>query len=154
MHKSLRVSLQSKEWRMVDEDHVGDHFSVLGFSSLDELMKLRMFDFLNLQSNDNYRAEEMLMCIYRFLYPDNSVDEAMYYGEIRQHFPYRSWRRKHKNLSEVTLADLLLPAGINEKAMQHLFDVVTVAFYKSEEYDSRQYRYASLQELRRSSCST
>ena len=38
---------------------------------------------------------------------------------------------------------------MNEDALLRIFDGVTAAFYKSDEYNSREYRYSNLSELRK-----
>lgn len=112
-------------------------------------MQLRVFDLLNLNRINNNRAEEMLICIYRLLYPNKKLDDGIYYDEIDQYFSYREWKKSHKQLDQVTVSDILLTEGINQAALLRIFDGVTTAFYKSSEYNSRSYRYSNLQDLRK-----
>lgn len=112
-------------------------------------MQLRVFDLLNLNRINNNRAEEMLLCIYRLLYPNKKLDDGIYNDEIDQYFSYREWKKSHKRLDQVTVSDILLTDGINQAALLRIFDGVTTAFYKSSEYNSRSYRYSNLQDLQK-----
>ena len=44
---------------------------------------------------------------------------------------------------------ILTTEDLNEGALLRIFDGVTAAFYKSDEYNSREYRYSNLSELRK-----
>lgn len=44
---------------------------------------------------------------------------------------------------------ILTTEDLNEGALLRIFDGVTAAFYKSDEYNSREYRYSNLLELRK-----
>lgn len=110
---------------------------------------LRVFDLLNICRINNNRAEEMLLCIYHLLQPDRRIDEGIYNDEIDQYFSYREWKKKHQPLSGVTVREILTTEDLNEGALLRIFDGVTAAFYKSDEYNSREYRYSSLSELRK-----
>ena len=44
---------------------------------------------------------------------------------------------------------ILTTEDLNEVALLRIFDGVTAAFYKSDEYNSREYRYSNLSELRK-----
>lgn len=147
MKKIFMTRFTSREWRGVDKDNIYVSFEMLGFKKVGDLIPIRVFDLLNLNRINNNRAEEMLLCIYRLLHPNRKLDEGIYNEEIEQYFSYREWKKDHKKLEQVTVSDILLTEGINEAALLRIFDGVTSAFYKSEEYDSRHYRYSSLQEL-------
>ena len=110
---------------------------------------MRVFDLLNISRINNNRAEEMLLCIYHLLQPDRRIDEGIYYDEIDRYFSYREWKKKHQPLSGVTVREILTTEDLNEVALLRIFDGVTAAFYKSDEYNSREYRYSSLTELRK-----
>lgn len=45
--------------------------------------------------------------------------------------------------------EILTTEDLNEVALLRIFDGVTAAFYKSDEYNSREYRYSNLSELRK-----
>ena len=45
--------------------------------------------------------------------------------------------------------EILATEDLNEDALLRIFDGVTAAFYKSDEYNSREYRYSNLSELRK-----
>lgn len=89
----------------------------------------------------------MLLCIYHLLQPDRRIDEGIYNDEIDQYFSYREWKKKHQPLSGVTVREILTTEDLNEGALLRIFDGVTAAFYKSDEYNSREYRYSNLSEL-------
>lgn len=57
--------------------------------------------------------------------------------------------KKHQPLSGVTVREILATEDLNEDALLRIFDGVTAAFYKSDEYNSREYRYSNLSELRK-----
>ena len=147
MEKIMMIKFNSPEWSRVDKDSVSSYFIMLGFKTVGDVMAIRVFDLLNLNRLNNNRAEEMLLCIYRLLHPNRKLDEGIYNEEIDQYFSYREWKKKHKQLKDVTVSDILLTKGINRAALLRIFDGVTSAFYKSNEYDSRSYRYNNLQEL-------
>lgn len=149
MNNIMMTRFYSREWQRVDKDSVYEVYLPLGIKKVSDVMQLRVFDLLNLCHINNNRAEEMLLCIYRLLYPNQRIDEGIYYEEIEQYFSYREWKKSHKRLDRVTVSDILLTEGINQAALLRIFDGVTTAFYKSSEYNSRSYRYSNLQDLRK-----
>lgn len=149
MQDYLKTMFISREWRNVDKDNIYMVFDTLGFKRVSDVMQLRVFDLLNLNRINNNRAEEMLLCIYRLLYPNKKLDDGIYNDEIDQYFSYREWKKLHKQLDRVTVSDILLTEGINQAALLRIFDGVTTAFYKSSEYNSRSYRYSNLRDLRK-----
>lgn len=149
MNQITRVKFDSPEWRKVDEYEVADAFIDVGFRRVKDVVELRVFDLLNISRINNNRAEEMLLCIYHLLQPDRRIDEGIYNDEIDQYFSYREWKKKHQPLSGVTVREILTTEDLNEGALLRIFDGVTAAFYKSDEYNSREYRYSSLSELRK-----
>ena len=149
MNQITRVKFDSPEWRKVDEYEVASPFIDVGFRWVKDVVDLRVFDLLNISRINNNRAEEMLLCIYHLLQPDRRIDEGIYNDEIDQYFSYREWKKKHQPLSGVTVREILTTEDLNEVALLRIFDGVTAAFYKSDEYNSREYRYSSLSELRK-----
>lgn len=130
-------------------DKVANPFVDVGFRQVKDVVDLRVFDLLNISRINNNRAEEMLLCIYHILQPDRRIDEGIYNDEIDQYFSYREWKKKHQPLSGVTVREILATEDLNEDALLRIFDGVTAAFYKSDEYNSREYRYSNLSELRK-----
>ena len=118
------------EWRSVDKDGIYVVFDMLGFKSVEDVVQLRVFELLNLNRINNNRVEEMLLCIYRLLYPNRKLDDGIFNDEIDQYFSYREWKKSHKKLDQVTVSDILLTEGINQAALLRIFDGVTAAFYK------------------------
>ncbi len=147
MKKFLITRFNSREWKSVDKDNIYIVFDMLGFKKVADVMQLRVFDLLNLNRINNNRAEEMLLCIYRLLYANQKLDDGIYNDEIDQYFSYREWKKEHKKLDQVTVSDILLTKGINRAALLRIYDGVTSAFYKSDEYNSRKYRYNDLKDL-------
>lgn len=149
MKQVMTVKFDSPKWRKIDEYKVATPFVDVGFRQVKDVVDLRVFDLLNISRINNNRAEEMLLCIYHLLQPDSRIDEGIYNDEIDQYFSYREWKKKHKPLSGVTVREILATEDLNESALLRIFDGVTAAFYKSDEYNSREYRYSSLLELRK-----
>ena len=147
MKKKLMTRFNTLEWRSVDKDGIYVVFDMLGFKSVEDVVQLRVFELLNLNRINNNRAEEMLLCIYRLLYPNRKLDDGIFNDEIDQYFSYREWKKSHKKLDQVTVSDILLTEGINQAALLRILDGVTAAFYKSSQYDRRRYRYSDLKEL-------
>lgn len=149
MKQVMMVKFDSPKWRKVDEYKVANPFIDVGFREVKDVVDLRVFDLLNISRINNNRAEEMLLCIYHLLQPDRRIDEGIYNDEIDQYFSYREWKKKHQPLSGVTVREILTTEDLNEGALLRIFDGVTAAFYKSDEYNSREYRYSNLSELRK-----
>lgn len=149
MKQVMMIKFDSLKWRMIDEYKVANPFIDVGFRQVKDVVDLRVFDLLNISRINNNRAEEMLLCIYHLLQPDSRIDEGIYNDEIDQYFSYREWKKKHQPLSGVTVREILTTEDLNEGALLRIFDGVTAAFYKSDEYNSREYRYSSLSELRK-----
>ena len=149
MKQVMMVKFDSPKWRKVDEYKVANPFVDVGFRQVKDVVDLRVFDLLNISRINNNRAEEMLLCIYHLLQPDSRIDEGIYNDEIDQYFSYRDWKKKHQPLSGVTVREILTTEDLNEGALLRIFDGVTAAFYKSDEYNSREYLYSSLSELRK-----
>ena len=149
MKQVMMVKFDSPKWRKVDEYKVANPFVDVGFRQVKDVVDLRVFDLLNISRINNNRAEEMLLCIYHLLQPDSRIDEGIYNDEIDQYFSYREWKKKHQPLSGVTVREILATEDLNEDALLRIFDGVTAAFYKSDEYNSREYRYSNLSELRK-----
>ena len=149
MKQIMKIKFNSEEWRTVDEDDIVIPFIDVGFRKVKDVVDLRVFDLLNISRINNNRAEEMLLCIYHLLQPDRRIDEGIYYDEIDQYFSYREWKKNHMPLSNVKVKDIFTTEDLNESALLRIFDGVTAAFYKSDEYNIREYRYSNLSELRR-----
>ena len=142
--------LYSHTWVRQLEYREMKRFSILGFRWPADFLEIRIFDFLNLYKVDSGIAEELIIELYKFLNPNLDVDEAMICGEMDQTFEYARWNKLHQDLSTVTIKDIVLTEDINKAAIIHIYKRVCDAFYKSQEYDCRHYKYGSLSELRRS----
>lgn len=146
MNSKASVNPTSIKWLAEDEQIVADYFLNLGFLSLKEILDMRVFDLMNMQGLDAVRVEEIIICLYKWLNPNTDIDEAIYIGTMTQPFPYAPWRKKHRDLSEVKVRDLVLVPDINMQAIQHFYDSIRRAFFKSEEYNWREYRYRNWRE--------
>jgi len=114
---------------------VANYFDSLGFEHIDQVLDMRVFDLLNMNLLDAVRVEEIIVCLYRSLNPNITVDEAMYCGAMNQCFDYTGWRKIHRQLEKITVRDLVLTKDINRKK-----------FFKSREYDWCEYRYTNYQD--------
>lgn len=128
MKKKLMTRFNTLEWRSVDKDGIYVVFDMLGFKSVEDVVQLRVFELLNLNRINNNRAEEMLLCIYRLLYPNRKLDDGIFNDEIDQYFSYREWKKSHKKLDQVTVSDILLTEGTIRRHCFRIFDGVTAAF--------------------------
>ena len=146
MNSKASVNPTSIKWLAEDEQIVADYFLDLGLRSLKEILDMRVFDLMNMQGLDAVRVEEIIICLYKWLNPNMDIDKAIYIGTMTQPFPYGPWRKKHRNLSEVKVRDLVLAPDINMQAIQHFYDSIRRAFFKSEEYNWREYRYRNWRE--------
>ncbi len=118
-----------------------------GIERAEEILPIRLFDLLNLYRIDAGRAEHILLGLYETLNPNLLTDLSMERGELRQPFSYREWNRRNRKNSAVTVGDIVLAEGVNRRAVEHLLDKICRAFYRSEEYDPRAYRYARAEEI-------
>ena len=144
---NTNLGLDSKAWLKRDEDGVTRQFISAGFSSTEEIMKLRIFDLLNILGIDRIRAEEMMYALYRFFNGNKRMDDALYRRIVEQYFDLKEWKQLHSDASKVLVKELIMPIGMNIDALIDLFDWVVGKFWKSEEYNSREYRYFSYRDL-------
>ena len=138
---STNVELDSWIWMDSDEDGAARPFIRAGFTNTEELMELRVFDMLNIFKIDRIMAEEMVYALYRFFNENKKADGALYAGIIDQYFDFAEWKGAHPDASKVLVKDIIMSAGVNLDAVTQLFDRVVRKFWRSPEYNSRQYRY-------------
>lgn len=147
----MQVSFNSDLWNSIGcPRHVSYRLEELGLKWTNQVLNLRVFDLLNMNQMDNNTAEELLSGLYRLLNPNTALDEELYYGFGIQPFSYALWRKEHKSYANVTVKEIVMEKEMNQKALSHLFRLTSRAFYKSDEYNSREYRYYSLWDLRAS----
>lgn len=150
MKKKHRIS-SSPVRRFRDENQViAGCFNDLGFDSLKQILDMRIFDLMNMNTLHAVRVEEIITCLYKNLNPNNAVDEAMYYGFMDQYFDYTSWRKIHRSLEKITVRELVMTEDINLKAIRHFYDSIRRKFFGSKEYDRREYRYADYKDYLKS----
>lgn len=146
MNNKLLISPSSQEWLDEDNAHVAGYFEGLGFYKLWELLPMRVFDLLNLNRIDAIKAEEILVSLYRFLRPENrELDQELECGFVEAAFDYQKWSRQYK-CQDVTVCDLIFYDGMYLKAFSRLFSRIKKAFWKSDEYNWREYRFANRKE--------
>ncbi len=146
MNVELNASVVIDDWQAVVNRTVANYFDSLGFEHLDQVLDMRVFDLLNMNLLDAVRVEEIIVCLYRSLNPNITVDEAMYCGAMNQRFDYTGWRKIHRQLEKITVRDLVLTKDINLRAIQHFYDAIRKKFFKSREYDWCEYRYTNYQD--------
>ena len=149
MKKLSKISLDFQEWMKVDEENSSQIFYDLGFRTVNEVLNIRVFDLFNLQDVDNNRAEEFLLTVFKYLYPDKTVDQNIYYNEKEQEPLYKKWSEKHPEFETVKVRDVLIQDGLEVGTMLCVFDYATQEFYKSNEYNNRKYRYTSYSALKK-----
>lgn len=137
MNNKININPSSTKWLEKDDRVVADYFCDLGFRSLKQILDMRVFDLMNMQGLNAVRVEEVIICLYKWLNPNTAIDEAIYNGMMSQPFLYTPWRKEHKDLAAIKVGDLVLTPGINMKAIQHFYDAIRKAFFKSEEYNWR-----------------
>ena len=146
MNNKININPSSTKWLKKDDRAIADYFCDLGFRSLKQILNMRVFDLMNMQGLNAVRVEEVITCLYKWLNPNTAIDEAIYNGMMLQPFHYTSWRKVHKDLSAIKVSDLVLTPGINMKAIQHFYDAICKAFFKSEEYNWRWYKFRNRSE--------
>ena len=146
MNKKININPSSTKWLEKDDRVVADYFCDLGFRSLKQILDMRVFDLMNMQGLNAVRVEEVIICLYKWLNPNTAIDEAIYNGMMSQPFLYTPWRKEHKDLAAIKVGDLVLTPGINMKAIQHFYDAIRKAFFKSEEYNWRWYEFRNRSE--------
>ena len=144
---NTNVSLRAGVWLRRDEDGATRPFTNAGFENTEQIMELRVFDLLNICGIDRIMAEEMMYALYRFFNENRHADDALYRGIIEQYFDLVEWRQLHPDASKVLVKDIIMPVGMNIDALIELFDGVVRKFWKSEEYNSREYRYWGYKDL-------
>lgn len=133
------------EWIEETDGYIADHFIFLGFHRPEDFMKIRVYDFLNLDMVDNNRAEEMIVALSDFLYPDRESYSDILYGGTTE--PVMNWLSENPDLSEVLLRDLICAEELCLEDMLYIFDCISMSFYNSKEYNSRKYRYGHISEI-------
>ena len=143
----INTDLRSREWLMKDIEYAGRPFVNAGFRNTEEVLELRIYDMLNILGIDRIMAEEMMYALYYFFNENSGADSALYEKALEQYFDYKEWHRKHPDMAQVKVKDIVLAEGINMKALEWLFGQAVRKFWKSGEYNSREYRYFSYMDM-------
>ena len=96
LNVELNTAVVIDDWQAVVNRTVANYFDSLGFEHMDQVLDMRVFDLLNMNLLDAVRVEEIIVCLYRSLNPNITVDEAMYCGAMNQCFDYTGWRKVHR----------------------------------------------------------
>lgn len=78
MNNKININPSSTKWLEKDDRVVADYFCDLGFRSLKQILDMRVFDLMNMQSLNAVRVEEVIICLYKWLNPNTAIDEASY----------------------------------------------------------------------------
>lgn len=78
MNNKININPSSTKWLEKDDRVVADYFCDLGFRSLKQILDMRVFDLMNMQSLNAVRVEEVIICLYKWLNPNTAIDEAIY----------------------------------------------------------------------------
>ncbi len=141
MIDKLNVKPTSTKWLDDDHAYVAEYFFGLGFIDLSELLFMRIFDLLNLNRIDAIRAEEIILCLYRYLNPQkDTLDRDIAYGAVDIKFDYQKWSKTHP-LKDVTVCDLVLSDDITLLVLSRLYNRIKKSFWKSGEYNWKEYRF-------------
>lgn len=143
MKDNERISLRSETWQNEDTRYVTQRLLDRGFRCAGQLMEMRIYDLLNIYRINAEVCQEILLMLYRIFNHNGTVDEGMELKMIGQCFPFADWRKTHRDPAKVSVRDLVMAKDINQKAILRCYDRILKAFYKSGEYDSREYRYYS-----------
>lgn len=146
MKDKLNIRPDSFAWLSENDKSIAYYFESLGFDNLKQILDMRVFDLMNMNGLNAIRVDEILRCLYLWLNPNPEIDKAMYIKALSQPFSYSAWRKVHRNLSDVTVGELVMTPDINLRALQHFYDAVRKAFFKSDEYTMREYRYRNRHE--------
>ena len=146
MNNKTYINPASRHWLAVDDYPIANYFDELGFRRLQQILNMRVYDLMNMNGLNPIRVEEVMTCLYRFLNNNPDVDLAMYEGTMRQPFNLPEWRKAHKDSSKVIVSDIVLCDEMNLKALQHIYDMIRSKFFKSDEYNWREYRYRDYKE--------
>ena len=137
----------NKEWKSSTDSWIIEYFEFLGFKCPNDFMKVRLYDFFNLDCVDNNKAEEMILGLSRFLYPEK---EESVESSPRRNAQCLILVNLLPDPSEITIEDLISETFFTEEEMMQIFDHITQCFYRSDEYDSRNYKYWNLNSIPKS----
>lgn len=143
--KFERKLLDQIEWKTQPENYITTHFVLLGFTCPNDFMKIRVYDFLNLDMVDNNRAEEMIVYLSKYLFPDREEYTESYGRTTTKKI--LNWLESHSDPAKTTLKDLICTESMSMEEMLYVFDFLSQSFYHSDEYNSRKYLYGSIREL-------
>ena len=147
MKENRRLSLGSETWLREDSHFITQRLLDRGFRYADQLMAMRIFDLLNIFMINAEIGQESILMLYRIFNHNLAMDESMEMKLTGQTFPFAAWRKTHRDLSKVSVQDLVLSEDINRKAILRLYNSILKEFYKSDEYDGREYRYHSYSDV-------
>jgi len=134
-------SLDCKEIEMWDDYRLCRYLNYIGFSCVREIMDMRVFDLMNINTISGNLAEEIVGIMLVFFKGCETRRHALFKEWDIQEFDVAGWRKKHRPYSAVRVCDIVLADGINDRAITPVFSSVKKAFYQSAEYSSKGYRF-------------
>lgn len=146
-NKIYHTSLFSPEWIKLEDYNQRRLYAILGFRTLGDFLRMKIYDFMNINQNDNGYAGDTLFDIYNYVNPNNEIDKAIQYKAIEQPINTCEWINEHGSAENVTIEEIIFDPYMNKEALNSIFNSISRSFYKSDEYNSREYKYAYLYEV-------
>lgn len=100
--KKRRITLKTITCLGEDIHFVIDRLEDLGIVFADQILRLRVYDLLNMNRIDAEAARATIHMLYRVFNPNTLIDEGLEDRTIDQQFPFAIWRKKYPDLSVVT----------------------------------------------------
>lgn len=141
MNNKMMTQLNEKEIKEYDNENVLGILYGLGFRTVSDILEMRIYDLMNMNRISRNRADSVLYLLYKYLNRNTQIDEALYNGMMKQPFDYTKWRKNHGKHHKILVRELILAPEMNEKALFHLIHIIVRAFFKSDEYNGREYAF-------------
>lgn len=136
----------STTWLSEDGHEVATYFYNLGFSSLQEILEMRVFDLMNMNRINAIRAEEIITCLYSFLNQNKILDKAIDDWMMPQPINTFRWLAQFADTSRITVGDIVLTENMNLEALQDIYETIRQCFFDSDEYNWKEYRFRDKRE--------
>ena len=146
--RNNRISLKSTEWQREDDYRSVNLLQARGFGFADEVMKIRVYDLLNICSINAIEAGEIVQMLYRLYNPNLVLDKELEPRFIKHKFLFSKSEDLEKPAAEWKVRDLVMIKGIYSEALYDYWDWICKCFWKSDEYNWREYRYWNYHHLR------
>lgn len=144
--KEFESKLFDKEkWKKQIGEDIASHFTLLGIDCPDVFMRIRFYDFLNLNMVDYGCAKRTIVCLFRYLFPTRAKCAAFLNNGMTSSIV--KWLSEYSEPEKTTISDLLCDERLSEKEMLYVFDCLSQSFYHSEEYNYSHYLFENICEL-------